>query len=152
MAADGAEPPARNREDMAHFTASTVGDGRSLRHEVDVNGRHLLVTDEPELLGGSDAGPAPHELLPAALAACISTTVAIYAQRRQWDLGEIRVDVDYESDAEPRHFAVTLELPGDLTHAQVERLRRVAETCPVRRALESACVIEERVAVGALAA
>jgi putative redox protein len=36
-----------------------------LRHEVDVNGRHVIVTDEPERLGGPDAGPAPHELLAA---------------------------------------------------------------------------------------
>ena len=32
-----------------------------LRHEVDVNGRHVIVTDEPEPLGGTDSGPAPHQ-------------------------------------------------------------------------------------------
>ena len=40
----------------------------TLRHEVEVNGRHTIITDEPTRLGGTDAGPAPHELLPAMLA------------------------------------------------------------------------------------
>lgn len=65
-------------------------DGR-LRHEVDVNGPHVIVTDEPERLGGTDAGPAPHELLPAMLASCISTMITLYARTREWDLGQVRV-------------------------------------------------------------
>ena len=52
-------------------TARRVAD--TLEHEVDVNGRHVIVTDEPEPLGGTDRGPAPHELLPAVLAACAAT-------------------------------------------------------------------------------
>ena len=47
------------------FTASARPVNGSLRHEIDVNGRHTIVTDEPEGLGGTDTGPAPHELLPA---------------------------------------------------------------------------------------
>jgi uncharacterized OsmC-like protein len=45
-----------------------------------IDGRHRLTTDEPERLGGSDRGPAPHELLPAALAACVATTIRTYAR------------------------------------------------------------------------
>ncbi len=43
------------------MTATARRVGNSLEHEVDVNGRHTIVTDEPERLGGSDLGPAPHE-------------------------------------------------------------------------------------------
>lgn len=129
------------------FTASArrVGDG--LRHEVDVNGRHTIVTDEPERLGGTDAGPAPHELLPATLAACVSTTVAMYAARKGWDLGELRVDVVYDNEAEPRRFDTTLHLGGDLTPDQVTRLRRVAGSCPVSRALQAGFAFEEHAVV-----
>ena len=67
-------------------TARRVGD--TLKHEVEVNGRHVIVTDEPVHLGGRDEGPAPHELLPATLAACISTMIAMYAQRQR--LGDRR--------------------------------------------------------------
>jgi putative redox protein len=55
-------------------TARSAGD--TLRQEVPFDGHHRLFTDEPAHLGGTDAGPAPHELLPAALAACIAVRAA----------------------------------------------------------------------------
>jgi putative redox protein len=124
-------------------TARRVGD--SLKHEVDVNGRHTIVTDEPERLGGSDRGPAPHELLAATLASCIATMIAMYAQNRDWEIGETTVEVDYDPDSVPRRFAVDIHLPRNLTPEQRRRLERVAETCPVRRALEAGFAFEERV-------
>ncbi len=127
------------------FTASARHTGSGLRHEVDVNGRHVLVTDEPASLGGTDTGPAPHELLPAALAACISTMIALYAQRKEWGLGEVQVDVEYDHESEPRRFDVAVRLPGGLTPDQIARLERVARTCPVRRALEAGSVFDERI-------
>lgn len=116
-----------------------------LKHEVDVNGRHTIMTDEPERLGGTDQGPAPHELLAATLASCIATMVAMYAQNRDWDIGETSVEVDYDPDRAPRSFAIRLYLPDDLTHDQRRRLERVAATCPVRRALEADFTFEERI-------
>jgi putative redox protein len=129
------------------FTASATRVGDGLQHVVDVNGRHTIITDEPERLGGTDTGPAPHELLPATLAACVSTTLAMYAARKGWNLGGLRVDVDYDNEAEPRRFAVTLHLSGDLSPDQVARLERVARSCPVSRALEAGFAFEERTVV-----
>jgi uncharacterized OsmC-like protein len=83
------------------MTATARRVGNTLKHEVDVNGRHVIVTDEPERLGGTDKGPAPHELLAAMLASCVATMIAIYAQNRGWDVGEIVVDVDYDTDSVP---------------------------------------------------
>ena len=129
------------------FTASARRIGNTLRHEVDVNGRHTIITDEPESLGGTDTGPAPHELLPATLASCISTMIALYAQRKEWELGEVRVDVDYDYESEPRRFDVTIHLPDGLSDDQVMRLTRVADTCPVRRALEAGFAFDERISI-----
>ena len=129
------------------FTASARRIGDTLRHEVDVNGRHTIITDEPASLGGTDAGPAPHELLPATLASCISTMIALYAQRKGWDIGELRVDVDYDHESEPRRFDVTVHLPDGLSDDQLTRLRRVADTCPVRRALEAGFAFDEQVRI-----
>jgi putative redox protein len=56
----------------------------------------------PKGLGGGDTGPAPHELLPVTLASCISTTIALYARRRQWKLDGLRIDVAYDTEATPR--------------------------------------------------
>jgi putative redox protein len=118
--------------------------GRGLRHEVLIDGRHRIVTDEPARLGGIDSGPTPHELLPAALASCIATTIALYAGRKGWDVGEIGVDVTYDHQAEPRRFEVEVRLPEELTEEQLERLRRVAASCPVHRALEAGFSFEQR--------
>lgn len=129
------------------FTASARSIDGTSRNEIDVNGRHTIITDEPVSLGGTDTGPAPHELLPAVLASCISTTVALYALRKEWDIGEIRVDVDYNHQSEPRRFDVTVCLPAGLTDDQVTRLRRVADTCPVRRALQGGFAFDERISI-----
>jgi putative redox protein len=71
--------------------------------------------------------------------------IALYAERREWDIGEQRVDVAYDTEAEPRRFDVTVHLPAHLSSEQVERLRRVADTCPVRRTLEAGFEFCERV-------
>lgn len=130
------------------MTATARPTGTGFEHEIDVNGRHTIVTDEPVRLGGSDRGPAPHELLAATLASCVATMVAMYARNRGWELGETSVDVDYDPERVPRAFTVELRLPDGLTDEQLRRLVRVAQTCPVRRALEGGFAFEERVTVG----
>lgn len=118
----------------------------SLRQEVSIDGgRHVIVTDEPVQLGGGDTGPAPHELFPAALASCISTTISMYARSRGWEIGDVRVDVDYDHRSTPRRFAIELHLDPSLPEDRVARLTKVAAGCPVRRAIESGIVFDERV-------
>lgn len=127
------------------MTATARRAGAGLAHEVDVNGRHVLITDEPASLGGDDTGPAPHELLPAALAACISTMIALYGNRRGWTVEPLSVDVGYDHEATPRRMTARVHLPAGLTAEQVARLRRVAETCPVGRAFEAGFVLDEQI-------
>jgi putative redox protein len=127
------------------LTASAHTVPGSLRQEVLVSGRFLLETDEPAALGGDDTAPSPHELLPAALAACASTTIAMYARTKGWQIGEIAVDVDYDHKAVPRRCETTVRIGGPLTEAQLERLLKVAASCPVRRAIEGGIVFGERI-------
>jgi putative redox protein len=117
----------------------------TLRQEVVIDGRHRLITDEPESVGGDGSGPSPHELLPAALAACISTTLVMYARRKEWDLAGVEVAVDYDHRSTPRRFHVAVELTGELSAEQLERLEHVAASCPVRRAIEAGIEFEETV-------
>ena len=114
-----------------------------LRSEIDVNGRHTIVTDEPERLGGTDEGPAPHELLAAMLASCVATMIAMYARARGWHLGEVRVEAVYETDRAPRDVQLRICLPDGLTDDQIKRLRNVGRTCPARRALEAGFAFKE---------
>jgi putative redox protein len=116
----------------------------TLRQDVLIDGRHRLTTDEPEHLGGEGSGPAPHELFPAALAACVSTTLVMYARTKEWDLDEVTVDVDYDHHATPRRFEVDVRLSGDLSPAQLRRLEKVAEACPLRRSIEAGIEFVER--------
>ncbi len=119
----------------------------TLRQEVQIDGgRHWLFTDEPERLGGEDSGPAPHELFPAALAACVSTTLVMYARTKGWELGDVSVAVDYDHQSTPRRFDVSVQLGGALTDDQLRRLEKVAASCPVRRAIEVGIEFHETVA------
>jgi putative redox protein len=120
----------------------------TLRQEVVIDGKHRLITDEPEHLGGEGSAPAPHELLPAALASCISTTLVMYTRTKGWDLGDVAVAVDYDNRSTPRRFEITIELGGDLTGEQIERLEKVTASCPVRRAIEAGIDFDETIARG----
>jgi putative redox protein len=126
------------------YTATAQPINGTLRHKIDVNGRHSITTDEPARLGGTDTAPTPHELLAATLASCVSTMLVLYAHPRDIDLADLRVDVDYDADVTPRQVEITIHLPDHLTDDQRKRLEKVAETCPVRRALEAGFTFNER--------
>jgi putative redox protein len=119
------------------LTATARSIPGTLRQQILVDGRHQLMTDQPDRLGGEDTAPAPHELFPAALAGCVSSTLVMYARTKQWDLGEVIVDVDYDHHSTPRRFEIDVRLTGDLDSAQLKRLEKVAAACPLRRSIET---------------
>jgi putative redox protein len=132
------------------LTATACSAGDTLRQEILIDGRHRLVTDEPERLGGTDAGPAPHELFPAALAGCIATTMRRYARTKGWQLGDIEVAVAYDNRSVPRRFDVTITLPTGTTEEQRARLERVAQSCPLRRSIEAGIEFDEHIVLADL--
>ena len=127
------------------LTATARSVPGTLRQQVVIDGRHRLWTDEPAHLGGEDSGPAPHELFPAALAACVSTTLLMYARTKEWDIGEVTVDVDFDHRSTPRRFEIHIALDGDLTPSQLDRLEKVAAACPLRRSIESGIEFSEQI-------
>jgi putative redox protein len=127
------------------LTATAHSVPGTLRQEVVVDGRHRLFTDEPERLGGDCAGPAPHELIPAAVASCVATSLVMYARTKGWELGDVSVDVGYQNDAMPRTCAVMVTIEAALTEDQLTRLAKVARACPVRRALEAGVEFTETI-------
>lgn len=118
-------------------------------HDVEIQGGHRLVIDEPEESGGANQGPSPTRTLAATLAACTAITMEMYAGRKGWELGdvEVEVEVEYGQSAVPSSFVVILRLPRELSEEQVERLKVIAGKCPVHRALshETEVSIEDRV-------
>ena len=105
-------------------------------HDVEIEGGHTLVIDEPLDSGGANEGHSPTRTLGAALAACTAITTEMYAERKGWELGALQVEVDITYDGPaPTAFEVTLHCPGPLDDAQLERLVTIAGKCPVHRAL-----------------
>ena len=105
-------------------------------HEIDLEGGHELVLDEPADRGGTDTGPRPTQLLASSLAGCIAITMEMYAERKGWDVGrlEVGVDVTYEGEV-PNDYEVTIALPEELDEEQRRRLLVIATKCPVHRVL-----------------
>ena len=111
-------------------------------------GHHQLAADEPQPIG-ADAGPNPYDLLLAALGACTSMTVRMYANRKGWPLERVRVTLRHsrihaEDCAECEttkgwidHIDRDLELTGDLDDEQRQRLLFIADRCPVHQTLTS---------------
>jgi putative redox protein len=133
MAAQGTESPS---------DGVVVRTGRErYRTEVEARG-HRLVADEPVVLGGTDQGPTPFEYVAAALGACTSITLRMYADRKEMALEEVIVRVRHEKTNEPGKGRVDrlyreIELVGALSDAERARLLEIADRCPVHRAIEA---------------
>jgi putative redox protein len=147
-----ASPPQDNR------IAAHTGPGGFLT-EIQVN-RHSLVADEPIALGGTDQGPTPFDLLVAALGACTSMTLRMYADRKEWPLETITVrmrhDKIHAADCESCETQAGLldriereiEIDGPLDDEQQNRLLQIADRCPVHRTLTSEVDIKTRLKTG----
>jgi putative redox protein len=109
--------------------------------------QHRMSADEPEVVGGTDAGPTPYEYLLAALASCTAMTIRLYANRKSWPLESATVSVRHsrsqEKDCEmcETHkvgigaIEKRIELEGPLTDEQKKRLIEIADRCPIRQTL-----------------
>lgn len=118
-------------------------------------GNHTLIADEPREAGGSDAGPDPYSFLLAALGACTSMTLQLYAKRKGIPLEKIQVSLrnssihakDCEScDSEAgkiEQIERYISLTGPLTDEQKQRLLEIAQRCPVHKTLTSEIVIKD---------
>jgi len=112
-------------------------------------GPHVLKADEPHEHG--DAGPDPHELLLAALGACAAITVQMYADRKQWPLEAVHVDLSYakvpaedgaDSDTTVHGVEMGISFSGGLSKDQERKLLEVAGKCPIHRLLTSPVPIQ----------
>ena len=123
---------------MAH-AAADIG---TRNYEVSlVAGHHSLNADEAVEAGGQDIGPAPHELLCAALGACTAITLRMYAKRKDWQLRSVHVDVYLELQGQKRAVTRKLRLDGDLDQTQRARLADIAERTPVTLTLKQGVMI-----------
>jgi len=62
-------------------------------------GNHYLKGDEPPEVGGNDFGPNPYEFVSGGLAACTAMTIRMYADRKQWNVEQIKVFINHEKES-----------------------------------------------------
>ena len=124
-------------------------------------GQHGMLADESEDLGGDDFGPSPYQYLSAALGACTVMTLQMYARRKKWDLKEVKVHIDhgkrysddcrecveFSKEVKIDHFEKVIEMEGDLSEEQINRLLEIADRCPVHRTLHKEVKITTRLKV-----
>ena len=136
---------------MAHVIVSSIG---YLKQEIRA-GQHAFIADEPLEAGGTDEGPGPYELLLAALGACTSMTLQIYARRKQWALEKVEVSLSHDrvyahdcAECMTKEGKITrierhISLTGELSDEQKNRLLEIAQQCPIHRTLTSEILIKD---------
>ena len=144
-------PAAHAPSPTAPVVVAETGQGRFLNHVV--VGNHQFLADEPESIGGFDAGPTPYDLVASGLGACTSMTLRMYADRKKMALDRVTVEVTHGrvhaddcgqcDDATPvsggqiDHFDRVIRVEGDLSEEDRQALQRIADKCPVHRSLEA---------------
>src|SRR5262245_6853881 len=130
------------------MTTITVESLEHLQNRI-TSGNNTITSDEPAVAGGDDSGFDPYSLLLAALGACKSMTVKLYAKNKNWDLQKVRVTLSHEKlhaqdcvDCETKDIKldtinVKLEFEGNLSDEQKTCLKEIARRCPVHRTLTS---------------
>ena len=124
-----------------------AGDGR---YAQTINaGRHTIRADEPPSMGGNDSGVSPYQLLSAALGACTTMTMRMYAEHKKLPMDKVTVTVKHGKihasdcvECDTRFGRVDriereIHIEGDLTDAQRSGLMKIADKCPVHRTLHS---------------
>lgn len=114
--------------------------------------------DEPTLVGGTDTGPTPYELLLGGLAACIAATLRLHANHKAMSLSGVDVKLEFARvhaddclDCDDRidgwidRIQTEVTIHGTFTDAQRLRLTQVAERCPVHKTLANGVQVVDSV-------
>ncbi len=119
-------------------------DTRKYRTEIKSASGNIVIADEPQEMGGKNLGFSPSELLASALASCTLITLRMYIDRKQWDVTNINILVDFERNSEQNVSLLNrkIEITGNVDEAQKERLLKIANSCPIHKTLTNTIQIQ----------
>lgn len=109
------------------------------------SGGHVLFADEPLDVGGTDDGMNPYALLLASLGSCTAITIRMYADRKNYLLETIRIELRLSLSADgtkPTRITKEIVFSGALSEAEKLRLKVIGDRCPVHKILSNPIVIE----------
>lgn len=119
--------------DVKYITTITTIDGKG------------IIGDEPESLGGQNKGFNPYELLASSLGMCTAATLKMYADRKEWKLGQIEVKVElvHNTTDKTATFKKYISFENkNIEEKDMKRLMAIAEACPVNKLLSNEILIE----------
>lgn len=107
-------------------------------------GNNSILADEPIAKGGQEKGFNPLEILAASLSSCTTATIKMFADRKEWDLQEVSVQVLFDNETKEgvSQFKKVITLTGNLTDEQKETLHKVAHACPIQKILTGEIQVE----------
>lgn len=125
-------------------TLATIG---KLKYKTELQAKnHIIIADEPIELGGQNLGFSPTELLESSIAACSVMTIRMYADRKEWDLEKVEINVGFKRNITTQQvtFKKKIKLFGNLTAEQRERLLEIGTKCPIEKIITGNVVIESQ--------
>ena len=127
---------------MAKVTSHTAQEKYAV--EITSLSGNALISDEPTDKGGQNKGLSPTELVAAALAACTSVTLRMYANRKGWDLTDVFTEIELITDPDTGKSTISrkIHVSGNLVETQRARLLAIANKCPVHKILSGQVEIE----------
>jgi putative redox protein len=101
------------------------------------NGVHTWYGDEPVSKEGLDSAPSPEELLLSAIGTCATITLRMFANRKQWSIGKISLELSLEEIKTEtgviHRIHETLKVDGLIDDEQFTRLKSILPKCPVTK-------------------
>lgn len=125
-------------------TARVTGEDKPYGVRIDAGG-HALRGDEPPHHGGADTGPPPFGLLLSGLGACTAITLRMYAERKNWPLTGVDVNLTYVVEDRNSRWIDRLITVRGVDDDQCAKLAEIAEKTPVTKAVRAGTEIRTTV-------
>ena len=106
---------------------------------------HFLTMDQTVASGGDNSGPTPVEYLLAAIGGCVSITLRVYAERRGWDVGKIKVNVFQLKDESGTYLKEEISFEKEISEDQRKKMLVFAAKCPVAKMVKGQTRIESKI-------